>query len=192
MATRDHFNQSQVMVFCSTTHDTINQMGWWLQIIEFCFILTQWHTLSHTLTPKHSSTNPEFSRCSIFLLPFLSPGYCMFCESLMSRRCHSSQLFMAKFQSVCTLAARRERGGGAAEAGTEWTAPGRESGSRCERRLKGKVKAAAKLLSRCSIWQNLSVCLPSLSSRCFSAQVRRGHGRAAPSGLKSVVWLVKY
>lgn len=118
----------------------------------------------------------------------------MLCESLMSRRCHSSQLFMAKFQSVCTLAGRRAAGvgDGAGEEGTEWTAPGGVSGSWCERRLKGKVKAAAKLLSRCSIWQNSSVSSPSLSARCFSAQVRRGHGRAAPSGLKSIVWLVKY
>lgn len=136
------------------------------------------HTLSqHTRQFKSRSTNPKFLRCFIFLLPFLSPGYGMLCESLMSRRCHSSQLFMAKFQWVCTLAGRRKRGSGAAEAGTEWTAPGRVSGSHCKRCLKGKVKAAAKLLSRCSIWQNSSVYLASLSPCCFSAQVRRGHGR---------------
>lgn len=162
--------------------------------LSFASSWTQTHTNASAQAQTHSSIEPKFPRRFIFLLPFLSPGYGMLCESLMSRRCHSSQLFMAKFQLVCTLAGRRAAagGGGAGEEGAEWTAPGAVSGSRCERRLKGKVKAAAKLLSRCSIWQNSGISSPSLSTRCFSAQVRRGHGRAAPSGLKSIVWLVKY
>lgn len=37
--TRDHVSPSQVMVFCSTSLNTIDQVGRWLEIVEFSLVL---------------------------------------------------------------------------------------------------------------------------------------------------------
>lgn len=115
----------------------------------------------------------------------------MLCESQMRWRCHSSQLFMEKFQSVCTLAGERE---GRTERKVQnelYRAERWEVGREWRR---AAVNAALKERWRqqvnCWVAAVFDRTLHPQPLLLFAVEVCRGHGMAPPSGLKSILFIL--
>lgn len=158
-------SESWVMILCRNPlckiQDVLSQSKGQLTVNHWiCF------SLGRTPSPPpqiHTTASPQSFHHFIFLLRFPSPGYGMLCESLMRWCCHSSQLFMEKFQPDCRLAGKWVRERKRKVQDEQYRAERREA-ERERRRaavnaalpVKVKVKAAAKLLSCRSVWQNSS------------------------------------
>lgn len=113
-------------------------------------------TKTHTHTPIPALFFTASSFYYVFF-SFFSPGYGMLCEFLMRWCCHSSQLFMEKFQPDCRLAGKWE---------------GRGGGVQDEQYEAERLKVSCCAVDACVLPIKITECIISVSPafNCFSLQ----------------------